>query len=92
MAKSKFEAIPGFLGGKRKLLKYIMPHLNGCEVVADVFMGGGSVSLECLWAGKKVIANDIAYRSKVIGESLIANKKVKLSDEDIYALFLPSEK
>jgi adenine-specific DNA methylase len=91
MAKNKFEALPGFLGGKRKLLKYITPHFKDCEVVADVFMGGGSVSLEIVWAGKKVIANDIAYRSKVIGTSLIANRKTKLTDEDIYGLFLPSE-
>lgn len=88
---NKFEALPGFLGGKRKLLKYIMPHLNGCEVVADVFMGGGSVSLECIWAGKFLIANDIARRSKVIGTSLISNRKVKLNDGDIFYLFTTSE-
>lgn len=91
MARNKFEALPGFLGGKRKLLKDIMPHLEGCNTVADVFCGGGSVSLECIWSGKHVIANDIAYRSKVIGTSLIANRKVKLIDEDVYGLFLPSE-
>lgn len=73
------------------LLKYILPHLSESETIADVFMGGGSVSLACKWQGHRVIANDIAYRSRVIAESLIVNDSVRLTDEDIYSLFTPGE-
>lgn len=90
MNKNIFEAIPPFFGGKRKLLKYIMPEIKG-SVVADVFSGGCSVSLACKSTGRKVIANDIAFRSKIIGEALIKNNKVRISREDAYSLFLPSE-
>jgi len=86
--KNKFDGLVPFYGGKRRLAKYILPHIKG-EVVADVFMGGGAVSLACKSAGKKVIANDIAYRSKIVGEAIIKNGKVHLSCEDVYSLFLP---
>lgn len=81
-----FASLPNYLGGKRRLLKYILPNLTG-ETVADVFCGGGSVSLACKWMNQKVIANDIAYRCGIIAESLIVND-IKLSDEDIYSLFI----
>ncbi len=72
------------------MLKHILPELTG-DTVADIFAGGCSVSLACKWRGQKVIASDIAYRSGVVAESLIANS-VKLTDEDIYSLFLPNDK
>jgi adenine-specific DNA methylase len=77
-----------FFGGKRRLVKHISPHIRG-EVVADVFMGSGAVSLACKAKNKKVIANDIAYRSNIVGEALIKNNKVRISLEDVYSLFLP---
>jgi len=85
-----FTGIPNYLGGKRRLLKHILPELTG-SVIADVFAGGCSVSLACKWTGKQVIANDIAYRSGIVAESLIVNS-VRLKDENIYALFLPNDK
>lgn len=84
-------SLPNYLGGKRRLLKYILPNLTGEKTVADVFAGGCSVSLACKWRNQKVIANDIAYRCGIIAESLIVND-TKLTDEDIYSLFLPLEK
>lgn len=85
-----FEGLVSFYGGKRKLIKDIMPHIQG-EVVADVFMGGGSLSLASKKANKKVIANDIAGRSKIIAEAIITNNNVRISCEDVYSLFLPSD-
>lgn len=86
--KNKLDGLVPFYGGKRKLLKNIIPHIKG-DVVADVFCGSCAVSLACKMAGKKVIANDIAYRSKIIGEAIIKNNAEHISDEDIYGLFLP---
>jgi adenine-specific DNA-methyltransferase len=87
--KKIFDGLAPFYGGKRRLVRHIMPHIKG-DVVADVFMGGGSVSLACKSVGKKVIANDIAYRSKIVGEALIRNNTEYISREDVYSLFLPS--
>lgn len=91
MNKKILEAIPPFFGGKRKLLKHIIPEIKG-NIIADVFAGGCSVSLAAKMAGKKVIANDIAYRSRIIGDSLIRNNEVRLSRQDVFSLFLPSER
>lgn len=87
-----FAGIPNYLGGKRRLLKHILPELTGNAVV-DVFAGGCSVSLACKWENpnQKIISSDIAYRSGIVAESLIVNS-TRLRDEDIYSLFLPNHK
>ncbi len=79
-----------FLGGKRKMADRITKEFKG-EVLLDVFSGGGSVSLKGKQLGMKVIANDIAYRSKIIGEALIKNYTDKITKDDVYSLFIPSE-
>lgn len=79
-----------FLGGKRKMAERIAEEFKG-DALLDIFMGGGSVSLKGKQKGMKVIANDIAYRSKIIGDALIKNQTEKIIDEDVYSLFLPSE-
>ncbi|KKP67802.1 MAG: modification methylase HphIB [Candidatus Moranbacteria bacterium GW2011_GWE1_35_17] len=79
-----------FLGGKRKMSERISSHFQG-ETLCDVFFGGGSVSLKGKQKGMRIIANDIAYRSKIIGDALISNSTVKLTDEDVYSLFILSE-
>ncbi len=91
MAKKNriFDATVPFLGGKRKLVSAIEQHFQG-ETLADVFMGGGSVALRAKQLGMRVIANDIAERSRIVGDSLIANGTVRLTDEDVYALFVPA--
>lgn len=77
-----------FLGGKRKMSERISSYFQG-ETICDVFFGGGSVSLKGKQKGMRVISNDIAYRSKIIGDALISNSKVKLTTEDVYSLFIP---
>jgi len=86
---SKFQSLPSYFGGKRKLVKYIFKPIKKTEgVFIDAFLGGGSVSLYAKAKGYKVIANDIAFRSYVIGRAIIANNYVKLDDEDIARLFI----
>lgn len=85
---SKFTALPSYFGGKRKLVKYIFKPIKKPDgVFIDAFMGGGSVSLYAKAKGYKVIANDVAFRSYIIGRALIANNGVKLDREDLARLF-----
>jgi adenine-specific DNA methylase len=87
---SKLRALPPYFGGKRRLLGRIFKHIpkpEECPVLVDAFMGGGSVSLFGKARGYRVIANDIAFRSCVVGKALIENDHVTLTPEDVTRLF-----
>lgn len=89
---TKFEALPNYFGGKRKLIKDIFKHIQKKEgVFIDAFLGGGSVSLWAKAKGYKVIANDIAERSYIVGKALIENSRVKIADEDLARLFIEAK-
>ncbi|RLE39456.1 hypothetical protein DRJ17_00720 [Candidatus Woesearchaeota archaeon] len=81
-----YEALPSYFGGKRKLARRILSYAEG-KVFIDAFLGGGSVSLLAKAKGFKVICNDIAERSRIVGKAIIENKNKKLTDYDIYSLF-----
>jgi len=81
-----FAAAPSYYGGKRKLASRILSYAEG-ETFIDAFLGGGSVSLLAKAKGFRVLCNDIADRSAVIGKALIENPDVKITDADIYRLF-----
>ena len=81
-----YESLPSYFGGKRKLARKIMSFAQG-KVFIDAFLGGGSVSLLAKAQGYKVISNDISVRSDIVGKAIIENKRIKLSDYDIYSLF-----
>lgn len=81
-----YEALPSYFGGKRKLARRILSHAKG-KVFIDAFLGGGSVSLLAKAKGYKVICNDIAERSRIVGKAIIENKGSKLTDYDLYSLF-----
>lgn len=93
-----FQALPPYLGGKRRLaptifreLDRVLPreHWSG-RTFLDGFLGGGSVSLYAKAQGFWVVSTDIAARSIVIGEALIANSTVRLTIADIdRALSIP---
>ncbi len=86
------QALPSYMGGKRKLLGQIFKHLPGpthSPVFIDAFLGGGSVSLMAKARGYRVVCNDIALRSRIIGEALIANDRVTLDEADVLRLFAP---
>jgi adenine-specific DNA methylase len=84
-------ALPPYLGGKRKLCATIFREID--RVLArehwpgltflDGFLGGGSVSLYAKAQGFSIVSTDIAMRSIVIGEGLVANSTVRLSRADI---------
>lgn len=88
MANKIYDATIPFLGGKRKMANVIASHFQG-ETLCDVFMGSGVISLKGKQSGMRVLSNDIARRSEIIGNSLIANSTEKMTDEDVYSLFVP---
>jgi hypothetical protein len=88
---SKLRALPPYFGGKRRLLGKIFKHMprpGEVPVLVDAFMGGGSVSLFGKARGYRVIANDIALRSYIVGKSLIENDHVTLDPDDVTRLFV----
>lgn len=84
-------ALPPYLGGKRRLcpiifreIDRVLPreHWHGLTLL-DGFLGGGSVSLYAKAQGFSVISTDIAARSIVIGDALIANNHIRLTRDDL---------
>src|SRR6185436_6313168 len=85
------ESLPPYLGGKRRLcpiifreIDRVLPRENWSgRTFLDGFLGGGSVSLYAKAQGFAVTSTDIATRSIVIGEGLIANSTVRLTKADV---------
>jgi adenine-specific DNA methylase len=91
--RRRLAALPPYQGGKRRLLGQIFKHLPRPEeapVFVDAFLGGGSVSLYAKARGYRVVCNDIALRSQIVGEALITNDHVTLGQEDVTRLFVGS--
>lgn len=89
--RRRLAALPPYQGGKRRLLGQIFKHLPRpaeAPVFVDAFLGGGSVSLYAKARGYRVVCNDIALRSQIVGEALIANDRVTLGKEDVTRLFV----
>ncbi|WP_162991156.1 DNA adenine methylase [Biomaibacter acetigenes] len=89
-----FDALPAYYGDKRKLVKAIFkvaPPASQAPTFADAFLGGGAVSVMAKALGYRVLCNDIAQRSYIVGKALVENNRVKLTDEDINRLFLETE-
>jgi hypothetical protein len=87
---NRLGALPPYFGGKRKLLGQIFKHLpppGEAPVFIDAFLGGGSVSLFAKARGYRVLCNDVALRSYVVGKALIENDHVTLGTEDVTRLF-----
>jgi hypothetical protein len=87
---SRLRALPPYLGGKRRLLGQIFKYLpppSAAPVFIDSFLGGGSVSLMAKARGYRVVSNDIALRSFIVGKALIENSRVKLEGADLIRLF-----
>lgn len=87
-----FDALPPYMGGKRRLLGNIfrdLPSPVDAPVLADAFLGGGSVSLYAKVRGYRVVCNDLGERSVIVGRALIANEGVRLDAADELRLFDP---
>ena len=90
-----FDALPAWLGGKRRLAPLIfalcdeeLPRARwGDTVLLDPFSGGGAVSLYAKAQGFRVVASDVAVRSAVIARALVANSDVRLRPDDVLSLF-----
>ena len=84
-------ALPPYAGGKRRLLGQIFKHLpkpTEAPVFVDAFLGGGAVSLRAKARGYRVVCNDLAERSVIVGRALIENDRVTLSEADALRLFV----
>lgn len=89
------KALPPYFGGKRRLLGMIfkqMPSPQEAPVFVDPFLGGGSISLYAKVRGYRVLCNDIAERSYIVGKALIENSKVHLDYDDLVRLSVPLDK
>jgi len=90
-----FSALPNYLGGKRRLCPVIFREISKVHptrtwnrlTFLDPFMGGGSVSLYAKAQGFRVLANDLAHRSYLIGKGVVANNDVRMTDQDLGLLF-----
>jgi adenine-specific DNA methylase len=97
-----YNALPPYLGGKRRLNPWIFGKLaqvipvekwQDC-IFADAFLGGGAVSVYAKLQGfKTILANDLSQRSQLIIHGLLANQRVKLSKTDtfLFTASLPTE-
>ncbi len=85
-----FKALPPYFGGKRRLIGQIFKHLPGpkdARTFVDAFLGGGSVSLFAKARGYRVMCNDNALRSHIVGKALIENDRLTLTSADVTRLF-----
>lgn len=92
MSWKKFEALPGYFGGKRQLVADIFKHIQKKQgVFIDAFLGGGSVALWAKAKGYQVITNDIAERCYITGKAVIENSRIKITEEDLARLFIETK-
>lgn len=82
-----WETIPTtrYQGSKRKILPWLYECMKGYEFssVLDAFGGSGMVSCLFKRMGKCVTYNDLYKFNQIIGESIIENDNVFLSESDI---------
>lgn len=85
-------SLPPFNGGKRRLaglifgaIDRIVPRSTWPSLTfVDAFLGGGAISLFAKAQGfSRVISIDIARRSVIVGEALIANSRRRLTQDDV---------
>jgi len=74
-----------YMGSKQSLLKQIATATSSFQFnsVLDLFGGSGVVGYMFKTLGKEVISNDYMMMNSILSDVLIANSKIKLSDDDI---------
>ena len=94
-----FDALPPYLGGKRRLAPLILADL-AAELPAaewpgasfcDPMCGGGAVALAAKAQGFEVYANDRARRGAIVAAALIANSSVQLREADWLPTLRPDD-
>ena len=90
-----FNALPPYLGGKRRLAPLIFAALErelprtrwSSSVLVDPFCGGGAVAVYAKAQGFHVTASDLATRAATVARALVANSSVTLHEHDVIRLF-----
>ena len=94
-----FDALPPYLGGKRRLVPLILadlaaelppaewPGVSFC----DPMCGGGAVALAAKAQGFEVYASDRARRDAIVAAALIANSSVRLREADWLPALRPDD-
>ncbi len=80
-----------FQGSKRKILPWLHEILSDirCDTVLDAFGGSGCVSYLLKRMGKQVTFNDCFSWNYILGQAIVANDQVTLSDDDVDRLLAP---
>ena len=80
-----------YQGSKRKILPWIYECIKDIEfnTVLDAFGGSGMVSCLFKRMGKIVTYNDLYHFNHIIGESIIENNRIKLTDSDVDYILTP---
>lgn len=81
-----------YQGSKRKMLPWIYDCIKNVEfnTVLDAFGGSGMVSCLFKRMGKRVTYNDLYRYNYIIGESLIENNRIILTNSDIELILHPT--
>lgn len=90
MAMRMWDALPPYFDSKRKLVGAIfklIPPAARAPVLLDCFPGCGAVSLFAKARRYRVLSNDLAERSHIVGKALIENKRTRLDDVDLRRLY-----
>lgn len=82
-----------YQGSKRKILPWLYDCINEYEFhsVLDAFGGSGMVSYLFKRMGKRVTYNDLYRFNHTIGESIIENNRILLSESDVVYLLSSSK-
>ena len=84
---SKYPKV-NYIGNKEKITNWICDQFpKDCSSVFDAFSGGCSVSYEAKKRNLKVITNDILKINYHLGNALIQNNKILLSEKDLEIIF-----
>jgi len=91
--KNDLHIIPStrFQGSKRKMLPWLHEILSDLrfDTVLDAFGGSGCVSYLLKRMGKKVTFNDCFRWNYILGQAVVANNRVSLSNEDVDQILAP---
>ncbi|MGE4602617.1 MAG: DNA adenine methylase [Planctomycetota bacterium] len=90
------QALPPYLGGKRRLaplifslLHELIPQANWRGLIfLDPMCGGGAVALAAKALGLNVIAGDGSLRGAIVARALIANSTTRLAKHEIARLLI----
>ena len=94
-----FDALPAYLGGKRRLVPLILADLAAelppaewpSASFCDPMCGGGAVALAAKAQGFEVYTSDRARRGAIVAAALIANSSVRLREGDWLAALRPDD-